>query len=104
MWNLPEWVFSLAFLYLGCHHIAFALWYIVGRILNMCFAHMRPPHPRRGFSRLFFHPYTQFSLRDFSISFRVGFFCLIFSSKNHVVGFLAYFTRLTPSFRSVTSR
>ena len=43
--KLPGWVFSLAFLFLGCHHIAFALWYIVGRILNMCFAHMRPPTP-----------------------------------------------------------
>ena len=43
--NLPEWVLSLASLLLGCHHIAFALWYIVGCILNMCFAHMRPPTP-----------------------------------------------------------
>lgn len=50
--HLP-WVFPLAFLFLGCHHIAIALWYIVGRILNMCFAHTRPPRPRRGFSRLF---------------------------------------------------
>ena len=71
MWDLPEWVLSLASLF---------------------------KKPRRGFFSLFFHPYTQFSLRDFLISFRVGFFCLIFSSKNHDVGFPAYFTRLTPSF------
>ena len=46
MWDLPEWVLSLASLF---------------------------KKPRRGFFSLFFHPYTQFSLRDFSISFRVEF-------------------------------
>ena len=70
----PVWVFLLAFLFPGYHHIAIALWYIVGRNLNMCFAHMRPPRPRRGFFPLISLPHTQFHLRIFLISFRFGFF------------------------------
>jgi len=46
MWDLPEWVFLLDFLF---------------------------KNPRRGLSRLFYSSHTQFSLRDFSISFRVEF-------------------------------
>ena len=63
------WSSLLAFVLLGCHHIAIALWYIVGRILNMCFVHMRPPRPCRGFSRLLFYFHAQFLLRVYAISF-----------------------------------
>ena len=96
--------FLLAFILLGCHHIAIALWYIVGRILNMCFAHMRPPRPCREFSRLLFYFHAQFPLRDISISFQGGLFCLLFTLYAHAVGFPAYFSTSTPSFRSATYR
>ena len=78
-------LFSLAFVLLGCHHIAIALWYIVGRILTMCFAHMRPPHPCREFSRLLFYFHAQFPLRDISISFQGGLFYLLFTLDAHAV-------------------
>ena len=94
----------LAFLFPGYHHIAIALWYIVGRILNMCFAHMRPPRPRRGVFHLISLPHTQFHLRVFPISFRFWFFCLLFSAYAHAVVFSPLFFSLTPSFISVSFR
>ena len=139
--QLPGWVFSLVFVLLGCHHIAIALWYIMGRILTMCFAHMRPPtpmswvfpptfllprpvsaprhinqlpgwafllafhslRPRRGFPRLLFYFHAQFSFQKCTISFRDGFSRLFLFSQAHVVGFPAYFSTPTPSFRSWTA-
>ena len=70
----------------------------------MCFAHMRPPRPRRGFPRLLFYSHAQFPLRNISISFRGGFFCLLFTPYAHAVGFPAYFSTHTPSFLSATYR
>ena len=107
MKKFPGWVsvcfsflsFRSCFLLLWCHHIAIALWYIVGRILNMCFAHMLPPRPRNGFSRLLFYFHAQFSLRNISISFRDGFSRLLFCFHAHSVGFLAFFDSSAPSFR-----
>ena len=43
----------------------------------------------RGFFHLIFTLYTHFSLWNFLINFRFVFFCLIFLSKTHVVGFSA---------------
>ena len=86
--QLPVCVFLLAFLFLGCYHIAFALWYIVGRILNMCFAHMRPPHTCRVFSDFNSRLFTQFFLLYLPISFRFVLFCLLFFQKAHAVCFL----------------
>ena len=60
--------------------------------------------PRRGFSRLLFCSHAQFPLRDISISFRGGLFCLLFTPYAHAVGFLSYFSTPTPSFRSGTVR
>ena len=60
--------------------------------------------PRRGFFPFIFLPHTQFHLRIFPISFRFGFFCLLFSAYAHTVGFPAYFPTFTPSFRSPTYR
>ena len=60
--------------------------------------------PRRGFSRLLFCSHAQFPLRDISISFRGGFFCLLFRFLAHAMGFHAYFSAPTPSFRSATYR
>ena len=71
------WIFSLAFLFL---------------------------RPRRGVSRLLFYSHAQFLLRDISISFQGGFFCLLFFSYAHAVGFLSYFSTPTPSFLSGTYR
>ena len=96
-------IFSSAFLYIGYHHIAFALWYIVGRILNMCFAHMRPPHPRRGFFRSLTTPHAQLSPRYLPISFRFGFSRLLFSTYTQAMGFSTRSLLLTPSFLSATS-
>ena len=60
--------------------------------------------PRYGFPRLLFCSHAQFSLRDISISFRGGFFCLLFTPYAHAIGFPAYFPTFTPSFRSPTYR
>ena len=60
--------------------------------------------PRYGFPRLLFYFHTQFSLCDISISFRGGLFCLLFFSYAHAMGFPAYFSAPTPSFRSPTYR
>ena len=45
--------------------------------------------PRRGVFRLIPVLHTQFYLRIFPISFRFGFFCLLFSVYAHIVGFSA---------------
>ena len=112
--NLPEWVFSLASLLLGCHHIAFALWYIVGCILNMRFAHMRPPTPTlwvfllANFSpRPLFSPQLYdklpgwvFLLTFFLLHLRRGFFRLLssshaqFSPRNRSISFRGGFSSL----------
>ncbi len=68
--KLPEWVFSLAFLL---------------------------PRPRYGFSRLLFCSHTQSPLRNISISFRGGFFCLLFTPYAHAMGFLARFSLPSPT-------
>ena len=60
--------------------------------------------PRYGFSRLLFCSLAQFSLRDISISFRGGFFCLLFTPYAHAMGFPAYFSAPTPSLLSATYR
>ena len=70
----------------------------------MCFAHMRPPRPRRGFFRLFSLPHTLFHLRIFLISFRFGLSRLLFSIYAHAAGFSPLFFSLTPSFISVSFR
>ena len=61
-------------------------------------------NPRCVFFYLIFPLYTQFPLRNFLISFRFVFFCLIFLSKTHDVCFSACFFLFTPKFRSETSR
>ena len=68
--KLPGWVFSPAF-----HSL----------------------RPRYGFSRLLFCSHAQFSLRDISISFRGGFFCLLFTPYAHAMGFLARFSLPSPT-------
>ena len=70
----------------------------------MCFAHMRPPRPRRGVFRRIPVLHTQFHLRIFPISFLFGFSCLLFSVCTHAVGFSTYFLSRTPSFISVYFR
>ena len=60
--------------------------------------------PRYGFARLLFCSHAQFPLRDISISFRGGLFCLLFTLYAHAVGFPAYFPTFTPSFLSGTAR
>ena len=52
--------------------------------------------PRRGFSRLLFYSHAQFPLRDISISFQGGLFCLLFTPYAHAVGFPSYFSTHTP--------
>ena len=46
--------------------------------------------PRYGVSRLLFYSHAQFPLRDISISFQGGLFCLLFTPYAHAVGFPAY--------------
>ena len=95
-------IFSSAFLYIGYRHIAFALWYIVGRTpwaFPLAFYSSRP---RRGFFRSLTTPHTQFSPRFLPISFRDVFSRLLFSSYAHAVGFSARILLLTPSFLPVT--
>ena len=58
--------------------------------------------PRYGFPRLLFYFHAQFPLRDISISFRGGLFCLLFFSYAHAMGFPAYFSTSTPSSLSAT--
>ena len=60
--------------------------------------------PRRGFPRLLFCSHAQFPLRDCTISFRGGLFCLLFTPYAHAVVFPAYFSAPTPSFHSATYR
>ena len=74
-YQLPGWVFSLAFLY---------------------------PSPRRGFFRSHSTPHAQLSPRYLPISFRAGFSRLLFSTQAHAVGFSARILLLTPSFLSAT--
>ena len=74
-YQLPGWVFSLAFLY---------------------------PSPRRGFFRSLTTPHAQFFPRYLPISFRAGFSRLLFSTYTHAVGFSARILLLTPSFLSAT--
>ena len=75
--KLPGWVFSPAF-----HSL----------------------RPRYGFSRLLFCSLAQFPLRDISISFRGGFSRSLFTPFAHAMGFHAYFSASTPSFRPGTVR
>ena len=75
-YQLPVWVFSLAFLYL---------------------------HPSHGLFHSHSTPHAQFSLRHLHISFRFGFSRLLFSPQAHAVGFSDCFPLLTPSFLSATS-
>ena len=56
------------------------------------------------FPRLLFYSHAQFPLRDISISFRGGLSRLLFFSYAHAMGFPAYFSAPTPSFRSATYR
>ena len=70
-YQLPGWVFSLAFLY---------------------------PSPRRGFFRSLTTPHAQFFPRYLPISFWDGFSRLLFSIQAHVLGFSAHLLLLTPSF------
>ncbi len=60
--------------------------------------------PHYGFSRLLSYSHAQFSLHDISISFRGGFSRLLSFSYAHSMGFPAYFSTPTPSFRSAIYR
>ena len=90
--------FSLSvFLSLGCHHITFALWYIAGRILNMC-----SPRPYHGFFLTHSTPHAQFFPRYPPISFHDGFSRLLSLTYAHDVVFSSHILLLTPSFLSAT--
>ena len=60
--------------------------------------------PRYGFPRLLIYSHAQFPLRDISISFRGGLFCLLFFSYAHAMGFPTCFSTFTSSFLSPTYR
>mgnify|MGYP004668446193 CR=1 len=84
MGDLPEWV--LLFVFFSPHPVfapelldKLPVWVF---LLDSLFK-----NPRRVFFYLIFALYTQFLLWNFLISFRFGFFRLIFSSKTHDVCF-----------------
>ena len=59
-------------------------------------------HPRRGVPRLLSCSRAQFPLRNCTINFQGGLFCSLFRFLAHAMGFYAYFSAPTPSFRSGT--
>ena len=107
--QLPDWVFSLAFLYpsprrgffrsLTTPHTQFCppipAYQLPGWVFTLVFLFL---HPRRGFFRLLPTPHAQLSPRYLPISFRAGFSRLLFSTQAHAVGFSAHLLLLTPSF------
>ena len=112
-YQLPGWVFSLAFLYpsprrgffrsLTTPHAQFCpplpAYQLPGWVFSLAFLY---PSPRRGFFRSHSTPHAQFSLRYLPISFLGGFSRLLFSSCAHAVGFSARILLLTPSFLPAT--
>ena len=95
-------IFSSAFLYIGYHHIAFALWYIVERTpwaFPLAFYSSRP---RRGFFRSLTTPHVQFSLCYLHISFRFVFSCFLSHEKTHDMCFFTCLFAFTHSFLSTS--
>ena len=92
-------VFSLAYLLLHTIFSPLPAYQLPGWVFSLAFLFLRP---RRGFFCSLTTPHAQFFPRYLPISFWDGFSRLLFSSCAHAVGFSARILLLTPSFLPAT--